>query len=133
MDGSFHVRRHTVPHRNDARWVDLITGQRVQRFAGKCVDRRMGFARNAHLAAEFDVELRERPSAIDHSLAPLHNDVRIGANHRHVTGGECGEPVAVIVGRFLLVMKKTGEEEVVALILTVTRHIETGEKWLVTF
>jgi hypothetical protein len=44
-------------------------------------------------------------------LAPLHDDVRIGANHRQATVRKRLEPIAIVVGRFGHVIEQPGAAE----------------------
>ncbi len=68
----------------------------------------MRLAENGDFSAQIFVEPGQGSCTPDQPVTTLHHDIRIGADHEQLPVGQFLQPVPVVVGRFPLVVHKSG-------------------------
>ena len=82
--GARDIGLHPVADGEHAALVERRAARPLRKRQRPIIDRRIGLAGVDDRAANLLVPARERAGAIDERLAAMDDDVRIGADHRHV-------------------------------------------------
>jgi hypothetical protein len=88
------------------------------------VDRPVRLADQDRLATDLAVEAGERAGAIDKPVAPLHHQVRIGADHRQAARGEPLELLAIGFRRLRRVVEEARAADQLRLVLAGEDEVE---------
>lgn len=103
-----NVRRQTVANGQHLRAVEVRSLKLLQAAERRVIDRLVRLAGLRDTATQILIEAGEGTCAPDQLVAPLHNDIRIGADHQKPTGSKGLQLVPVIVRRLGFIVEQAG-------------------------
>ncbi|ENN88951.1 hypothetical protein RHSP_03316 [Rhizobium freirei PRF 81] len=110
IERATHVGRHAVADGNDARQREFAL--HLAGSGERClVDRLVRLAGDPSPAAEALIIGGHGAGAGDHPMAAFDNEIRVGADERHIAGRPGHQHIGIVVGRFGLIIEETGADD----------------------